>query len=63
MADSYLKDAFVMPQNLIVLGIGTVASLAIFPPLFLGVAALEGFYLWQVSTNPRFQRMIRSKRR
>ena len=63
MADSYVKEAFVMPQNLIALGIGAVASLAIFPPLFLGVAAVEGFYLWQVSRNPRFQRMIRSKRR
>jgi hypothetical protein len=63
MADSYVKDAFLMPPNLIGLGVGTVASLMIFPPLFLGVAALEGFYLWQASTNPRFQRMIRSRRR
>ena len=63
MADSFVKDAFLMPQNLIALGVGTVVGIALFPPLFLGVAALEGFYLWQVSRNPRFQRMIRSRRR
>ena len=63
MADSYVKDAFVMPQNLVALGVGTVASLVVFPSLFLGVAAAEGIYLWLMSSNPRFQRMIRSRRR
>jgi hypothetical protein len=63
MADSYVKDAFLMPQNLIGLGAGVVVSMMVFPPLFLGVAALEGIFLWQVSSNPRFQRMIRSRRR
>jgi len=63
VADSYVKDAFLLPQNLIGLGIGTVVSAMIFPPLFLGVAALEGVYLWQMTTNPRFQRLIRSRRR
>jgi len=63
MADSYLKDAFLMPQNLVGLGIGAVVGVVVFPPLLLGVAALEGIYLWQVSTNPRFQRMVRSRRR
>jgi len=63
MADSYVKDAFLMPQNLVALGVGTVASLVLFAPLFLGVAAVEGIYLWQMSSNPRFQRLIRSKRR
>ncbi len=52
-----------MPPNLIGLGIGTVASLAIFPPLLLGVAALEGVYLFTMSSNPRFQRMVRSRRK
>ena len=63
MADSYVKDAFLMPQNLVGLGVGTVVATMVFPPLFLGVAALEGIYLWQMSTNPRFQRVIRSRRR
>jgi hypothetical protein len=31
-------------------------------PLLLGVATLEGIYLMSVSRNPRFQRMIRSRR-
>ena len=51
-----------MKPNLIGLGLGTVASLALFPPLLLGVAALEGAYLWSMSRNPRFQRMVRSRR-
>jgi len=51
-----------MPPNLVGLGIGAIASVAIFPPLLLGVAALEGVYLWSVSSNPRFQRMVRSRR-
>ena len=63
MGESFFKDAFLLPPNLIGLGIGTVASLAIFPPLLLGVAALEGVYLWQMNSNPRFQRMVRSRRR
>ena len=63
MGEGFFKDAFLMPPTLIGLGIGTVASLAIFPPLLLGVAALEGVYLWQMSSNPRFQRMVRSRRR
>jgi hypothetical protein len=62
LAESYLKDAFFMPPNLIGLGIGAVASLALFPPLLLGVAALEGMYLWTISSNPRFQRMVRSRK-
>ena len=62
MADSFVKDAFLLPPNLIGLGIGTVASLALFPPLLLGVAALEGLYLWQMTTNPRFQRVVRSRK-
>ena len=63
MGESFFKDAFLLPPNLIGLGVGTVASLMVFPPLLLGVAALEGIYLWQMSNNPRFQRMVRSRRR
>ncbi len=64
MADSYVKDAFLMPSNLVGLGVGVVgASLLPFTgPLLLGVAALEGVYLWSMSKNPRFQRMVRSRR-
>jgi len=62
LAESFVKDAFFMPPNLVGLGIGAIASVAIFPPLLLGVAALEGVYLWSVSSNPRFQRMVRSRR-
>ncbi len=63
MADSYVKDAFFMPQNLVGLGVGVAAGVLIASPILLGVAALEGVYLWQMSSNPRFQRMIRSRRR
>jgi len=63
MADSYVKDAFLMPQNLVAVGGATVATLAFFPTLFLGVMAAEGVYLWMMSSNPRFQRLIRSRRR
>jgi len=62
MADSFVKDAFLMPPNLIGVSAGVVASCLLFPPLLLGVAAAEGIYLWSVSKNPRFQRMIRSRR-
>jgi hypothetical protein len=60
----YLKEAFLMKPNLVGLGVGVVAA-AMLPfsgPLLLGVAALEGAYLWSMSRNPRFQRMVRSRR-
>jgi hypothetical protein len=53
-----------MPPNLVGLGVGVVAA-SVLPftgPFLLGVAALEGIYLWSVSNNPRFQRMIRSRK-
>jgi hypothetical protein len=64
VADSYVSDAFKMPQNLLGLGVGVVVAvtLPLHAPLLLGVAALEGVYLWSMSRNPRFQRMIRSRR-
>jgi hypothetical protein len=64
MDDSYVKDAFLMKPNLVGLGVGVVAAAALpfTGPLLLGVAALEGVYLWSVSRNPRFQRMVRSRR-
>jgi hypothetical protein len=64
MVDSYVKDAFLMKPNLVGLGVGVVAAatLPFTGPLLLGVAALEGVYLWSMSRNPRFQRMVRSRR-
>ena len=67
MADSYVKEAFLMPQNLVGIG-AVVAGLVLLPlgplatPLFLGAGALEAVYLSAVSRNPRFQRMVRSRR-
>jgi hypothetical protein len=62
--DSFVKDAFFMKPNLVGLGVGVVGAtlLPFTGPLLLGVAALEGVYLWSISTNPRFQRMVRSRR-
>jgi hypothetical protein len=53
-----------MKPNLVGLGVGVVAAtvLPFTGPLLLGVAALEGFYLWSMSKNQRFQRMVRSRR-
>ena len=64
MADSYVKDAFLMKPNLVALGAGVVAAALLpFPGvLLLGVAGAEGLYLWTMSKNPRFQRMVRSRR-
>ena len=64
MADSYVKDAFLMKPNLVGLGVGVVAAVALpfSGPLLLGVAAVEGIYLWSMSKNPRFQRLVRSRR-
>ena len=62
--DSYVKEAFLLKPNLVGLGVG-VAAAVLLPfggPLLLGVAALEGAYLWSMSKNPRFQRMVRSRR-
>ena len=63
-SNDYVKEAFLMKPNLVGLGIGVVAA-AMLPftgPLLLGVAALEGAYLWSMSRNPRFQRAVRSRR-
>ena len=64
MADSYVKEAFLMPQNLVALGVGVVAAVALpfTGPILLGVAGVEALYLSTLSKNPRFQRMIRSRR-
>jgi hypothetical protein len=64
VADSYVKDAFLMPPNLVGLGVGVVVA-SVLPftgPLLLGLGVLEGAYLMSMSNNPRFQRMIRSRR-
>jgi hypothetical protein len=62
--NGYFKEAFLLKPNLIGLGVGVVAAsmLPFTGPLLLGVAALEGAYLWSMSRNPRFQRMVRSRR-
>ena len=64
MADSYVKDAFLMPPNLVGLGVGVVVAsfLPFTGPLLLGLGVVEGVYLMSISKNPRFQRMVRSRR-
>jgi hypothetical protein len=62
--DGYVKDAFLFKPNLIGLAAGVAASV-ILPFggfIFLGVAAAEGLFLNSMSKNPRFQRMVRSRR-
>ena len=64
MADGYVKDAFLMKPNLVGLGVGLAAA-AFLPfggPILIGVAVAEGLYLTSMSKNPRFQRMVRSRR-
>jgi hypothetical protein len=60
----YTKEAFLMKPNL--LGIGAVlVGAAVLPfsgPILLAGAALEGVYLWNMSRNSRFHRMVRSRR-
>ena len=53
-----------MPQNLVGLAVGVVGAglLPFTGPLLLGVAAVEAVYLISISNNPRFQRMVRSRR-
>jgi hypothetical protein len=62
--DGYVKDAFLLKPNLIGLGVGVAASVML--PfggfIILGVAAAEGLFLRSMSRNPRFQRMVRSRR-
>ena len=64
---SFVKEAFLMPQNLIGIG-AVVVGLVLLPlgplamPLLLGAGVFEGIYLSSVSRNPRFQRMVRSRR-
>ena len=63
--ESYLKEAFLMPQNLVGLGVGVVAA-AVLPfagAIVLGVGIAEAIYLKTMSSNARFQRMVRSRKR
>ena len=43
-------------------GEGYVKEAFLMKPNLIGLAALEGAYLWSMSRNPRFQRMVRSRR-
>jgi hypothetical protein len=64
MPDGYVKDAFFFKPNLVGLSAG-VAAAVILPfaaPILLGVAVAEGLYLSSMSKNPRFQRLVRSRR-
>ena len=64
MADQpgYVKAAFKRQENLIALG-GLCAAGALFNPGFLMLAgALEVAYLWVISTNQRFRRVVDSER-
>jgi hypothetical protein len=62
--ESYVKEAFLMPQNLLGLGAGVAASIALpfASSILIGLAVAEVIYLKTMSGNPRFQRMIRSRR-
>ena len=63
--ESYVKEAFLMPQNLVGLGVGVVAA-AMLPfagVIVIGVGVAEAVYLKTMSSNPRFQRMVRSRKR
>lgn len=64
MPDGYVKDAFFLKPNLIGLGAGVVAAVVLpfAAPILLGVAVAEGVYLTSMSKNPRFQRLVRSRR-
>jgi hypothetical protein len=60
----YTKEAFLLKPNLV--GIGAVlVGAVVLPfsgPILLAGAALEGVYLWNMSRNSRFHRMVRSRR-
>jgi hypothetical protein len=62
--ESYVKEAFLMPQNLLGLGAGVVAAIALpfAGSILLGLGVAEVIYLKTLSGNPRFQRMVRSRR-
>ena len=61
--ESFVKEAFFMPQNLVALGAGVVAAVALpfAGPILLGVGVAEALYLRTMSKNPRFQRMVKSR--
>lgn len=61
----YVKEAFLMPPNLVALGVGVAAAvmLPFTGPILLGLGAAEALYLRTMSRDPRFQRMVRSRRR
>ncbi|HBL29832.1 MAG TPA: hypothetical protein DD490_23595, partial [Acidobacteria bacterium] len=60
----YLKAAFKVPYNLILLAGGLLAGVVVMHPLAVWpvVGALEILYLLVVSHHPRFQNLVRSRR-
>lgn len=59
---NYIKAAFLIPANLVALGVSAVASalLGDATPLVLALGA-ESVYLGTLSSMPRFQRAVRSR--
>lgn len=59
---NYVAEAFKRQENIISLT-GLCAAGVLFNPGFLFLAgALEVLYLWTISTNPRFQRVVDSEK-
>jgi hypothetical protein len=61
---SYVAEAFKLKPNLVGLGVGVAGAAVLGSGLvLLGVLGVEAFFLWGVSTNHRFRRAIRARRR
>lgn len=61
---NYVAEAFKLKGNLAFVAVGAVASIVLGSSLVFGLfAGAEVFYLWTMSSNPRFRRAIRSRNR
>lgn len=59
---SYVAEAFKFRPNMIFVGVGLVAAAVLSSAFVLGgVVGIELFYLFAMSTNPRFRRAIKSR--
>jgi len=58
---NYLKEAFKRQENVIALGGIAAAGVLFNPGFFLLGGAVELVYLWMLSTNPRFKRVVDSE--